>query len=139
VSHYKPHIIRNTKQKIKAAASTLDFIVLVPDAASGVSADDEEDVDEASPDTGDEVPVEELEESVKDDESIDEVPSDASVEAPVDELDESIGDDFVGSSANIVSTTSFPSLAVEVTTASLSDSVELASATASAPAMPAHT
>jgi hypothetical protein len=75
VSHYKPHIIRNTKQKIKAAASTLDFIVLVPDAASGVSADDEEDVDEASPDTGDEVRVEELEESVKDDESIDEVPT----------------------------------------------------------------
>jgi hypothetical protein len=118
---------------------TADFVELVPETTSEASVDDDGDVDEAAPDASDEVPVEELEESVKDDESIDEVPSDASDEAPVDELDESIGDDFVGSSANIISTTSFPSLAVEVTTTSLPNSVELVSATASAPAMPAHT
>jgi hypothetical protein len=137
MSHYKPHIIKNTKQQINAAAFELEFIALVPDAASGASVD----VDEVSPDASDEdeVPVEELEESVDDDEEINEASSDASDEVPADELDESVGDDFVGSSVNIVSTTSSPSLAVEVTTTSLLDSIELAPATSSAPAIPAHT
>lgn len=92
------------------------------EAASGLSTEDgDEDVDELSPDANDEVPVEELEKSA--------------------------GDDAVVSAVKAVSTTTSPSLAVEVATTSLPNFVSdasdeadrLSSVADNTPAIPAHT
>jgi hypothetical protein len=109
-------------QNTSTVRSATDLVKLAVEAASEVPlGDDEEDVDEVSPDAND--------------------------EAPAVELEKSIGDDDVDSAVKIVSTKTSPSLAVEVTTISLPDfvsdasaeAVELASADASTPAIPAHT
>jgi hypothetical protein len=99
----------------------MDLADHAPEATSEATSDEDEDVDAASPDASDEVSAVELEKS--------------------------IGDDVVDSGVKIVFTTISPSLAVEVTTNSLSDivsdapgeAVELAPAAASTPAIPAHT
>jgi hypothetical protein len=99
------NIVTTPIQKTSAVTSTTDFVKLATEAASEVPlGDDEEDVDGAPPDASD--------------------------GAPAVELEKSIGDGVVESVAKIVSTTTSPSLAVEVTTTSLSDFVSDASAEA---------
>jgi hypothetical protein len=121
VGHYIPNIVTIPTQKTSAVRSATYFVVLAAEATLDTPADDDEDAGEALPEASD--------------------------EAPADELKESIGDVVVDSALKIVSTKTSPSLAVEVTTTSLLDivsdasgeAVELASAAASTPAIPAHT
>jgi hypothetical protein len=118
ISHYTPKIATIPTQRISAVRSATDFGKLAAEATSEAPADDEEDVDEVSPDSSD--------------------------EEPADELEEPVCDDEVGSAVDAITTMTSPSLAVETSlpdfvSDALGEVVELASAAAKTPAIPAHT
>ena len=118
ISHYTPKIVTIPTQNISAVRSATNFGELAAEATSEALADEDEDIDGASPGASDEVPADELEDPVCDDE--------------------------VCSAVDAISTMTSPSLAVETSlpdfvSDALGEVVELASAAAKIPAIPAHT